>query len=269
MASVPLTLALRKEYQDLFATCSVAANRAKAVEGLVDGLLANQARYQTVAAALGVPWTFIAVIHNMESGQSFDEHLHNGDPLTARTVHIPAGRPKTGAPPFTWEASAKDALTMHHLGVRTDWTLAGTLYQAELYNGFGYRLRHPEVKSPYLWGYSNHYTAGKYVADRKWSATAVTDQCGAAVLLRRLAERGHNGFTDQAPPPADGTPLVVPYSLTKPTDPAKLAQVIALQTWLSTHPGVLVKPDGAAGDHTSDAYKLVTGHHLPGDPRGD
>jgi hypothetical protein len=32
---------------------------------------------------------------------------------------------------------------------------------------------------------------------------------------------------------------------------------------------VFVKPDGWAGQHTSDAYKLVTGHHLPGDPRGD
>jgi len=39
---------------------------------------------------------------------SFKLHLHNGDPLTARTVNVPKGRPKTGQPPFAWGISAKD-----------------------------------------------------------------------------------------------------------------------------------------------------------------
>jgi peptidoglycan hydrolase-like protein with peptidoglycan-binding domain len=47
------------------------------------------------------------------------------------------------------------------------------------------------VKSPYLWSFSNHYTKGKYVGDGRWSETAVSQQCGAMVLLKRLQEAGH------------------------------------------------------------------------------
>src|SRR5690606_7467709 len=97
--------------------------------------VANKSRYKAVEAASGVPWHFIAVVHNMESSQRFDRHLHNGDPLTARTVQVPKGRPQTGNPPFTWEASATDALAFEGLGAGTDWSLAGTLYRLEAYNG--------------------------------------------------------------------------------------------------------------------------------------
>ena len=86
----------------------------------------------------------------MESSLNFKRHLHNGDPLTARTVHVPSGRPRQGDPPFTWEQSAADALTLRNLGPRTDWSLSGTLYALEGYNGWGYRRYHPEVFSPYL-----------------------------------------------------------------------------------------------------------------------
>ena len=67
--------------------------------------------------------------------------------------------------------------------------MPGTLFQLEGYNGFGYRDHHPTVPSPYLWSFSNHYTRGKYVADGRFSPTAVSQQCGAAVLLKRLAGR--------------------------------------------------------------------------------
>jgi len=56
------------------------------------------------------------------------------------------------------------------------------LYEFEKWNGFGYRLYHPKVLSPYLWGFSNHYTSGKYTADGKFDESAVSTQCGAAVL---------------------------------------------------------------------------------------
>lgn len=267
MAKVSLTAALRREYDGLFTSCEVRAPRVAAVEALVDRLAANRARYEAVGAETGVPWQVVAVIHNMESSQSFGRHLHNGDPLTARTTHVPAGRPKTGEPPFTWEESAADALAMKGLGAGTDWSLAGTLYQVERYNGFGYRQYHPHVLSPYLWGFSNHYTSGKYVADGTWSDTAVSAQCGAAVLLRRMAERSLFGFSDQPLPRPDAAPLVVSYSTRKPRDPAVLAQAIALQRWLTGHPGIFLKPDGIAGPETSAAYRKVVGRYLPGDPR--
>jgi len=64
----------------------------------------------------------------------------------------------------------------------------------ESYNGWGYRLYHPNVKSPYLWSYSNQYEKGKYVADATWDKDAVSAQCGGAVLLKRMEERGIISF---------------------------------------------------------------------------
>lgn len=268
MARVSFTASLGNEYETLFNTCVVRPERAGRVDELADRVLANKDRYRAVGASLGIPWFFIGAVHNMESDCNFKCHLHNGDPLTARTVQVPAGRPRTGSPPFTWEESARDALTLRNLGANTDWSLAGTLFQLEGYNGWGYRLFHPHVLSPYLWSFSNLYASGKYVADGTWSDSAKSQQCGGAVILRRLAERGDIEFPDQPAPTHGSPPLVVAFSNTRPTDAAAATQAETLQRWLNTFPGIFVKVDGAPGSLTSDAYHRVTGHYLPGDPRG-
>ena len=270
MPTVRITQALSQEYDTLFAGCTIRSGKEGAVERIVDQLTENRSRYEAASAASGVPWHFIAAVHNMETGQRFSRHLHNGDPLTARTTHVPKGYPKTGEPPFSWENSAADALALKRLGRDTDWSLAGTLYQLERYNGFGYRQYHPQILSPYLWSFSNHYTSGKYVADGTWSDTAKSAQCGAAVLLRRLAERGEIAFANQPLPPAPeeaAKPLIATYVRRKPTNADALRHAVELQEWLSTYPGIFLKPDGIAGRNTSDAYRAVTGHYLPGDPR--
>jgi lysozyme family protein len=267
MPNVSLTPALRAEYEQLFNSCVIRPERTSEVSSILKQIDANRARYDAVESSLGIPWSFTAVIHNMESGLSFKGHLHNGDSLNARTVNVPANRPPTGNPPFTWEVSAADALTMKKLSAATDWSLAGTLYQIERYNGWGYRLHHPHVLSPYLWSFSTHYSSGKYISDGTWSETAKSAQCGAAVLLRRMAELQGIEFADQ-PASAVSEPLVVPYSMKKSQDPAVVAQAEALQRWLNTFPGVFTKIDGVPGKGTSDAFHAVTGRFLPGDPRG-
>lgn len=266
MAKLTLTKALREEYERLFNTCVVPPGKQQAVERIVDTIMQTQGRYNAVSAATGIPWYFIAAVHSLEASSSFKKHLHNGDPLTARTVQVPAGRPVKGTPPFAWEDSAIDALTLEKLPAVTDWSLAGTLYRLEGYNGWGYRLHHPEVLTPYLWSYSNHYTAGKYVADGKWSATATSNQAGAAVILRRMAERRLIEFPDK-PVEDDAPAMVSTYSSKKFSDPNLTQQAIQLQQWLNSFPGVFVKIDGVPGEKTSDAYKIVTGQYLPGDPR--
>jgi lysozyme family protein len=267
MPAVSFSAALRAQYEALFNTCIIRPERAASIEQIIARVQTRRRRYETVADALGIPWFFVAVIHNMEAGGNFDRHLHNGDPLGGRTVQVPAGRPKTGSPPFTWEDSATDALSMKNLSAQTEWSLAGLLYQLERYNGWGYRLHHPHVLSPYLWGFSNHYVSGKYIQDGTWSDTAVSKQCGAAVLLRRLAERGEIEFSDQ-PSPADETALLVSsHSRRRPTDAALASRAEELQRWLNTFPGLFVKVDGVPGDRTSEAYRKVTGSYLPGDPR--
>jgi len=181
-----LTDELKKEYRKLFDSCVINSSKIDLVNGIKGRMLSNKDRYEAVAEGLKIPWQFVGIIHNMEASMSFNCHLHNGDPLSGRTVHVPAGRPLGGRPPFTWEDSATDALKLRGIDQCKDWTIEGMLYQIEGYNGWGYRLHHPEVLSPYLWSFSNHYTMGKYIADGTWSETAISNQCGAAVLLKGL-----------------------------------------------------------------------------------
>jgi lysozyme family protein len=265
MAKVTLTPALRNDYERLFESCVIRPSRLAEVDAAADRLVANRARYERVSASSGVPWPVVAVIHNMEASLRFTSHLHNGDPLTARTIQVPKGRP-LGQPPFTWEVSAADALGMKALGGDTEWTVAGTLFVLEGYNGWGYRRFHPEVLTPYLWSGSAHYTSGKYVADGTFSESAVSKQTGAAVLMRRLAERGTIEFADQPRPQRDEL-LLVTFSKRASSDPATLEQAKQLQRWLNTHTGIFVLVDGAPGRRTSDAFRAVTGAFLPGDPK--
>lgn len=182
-----LTVALRNEYDRLWRTMHV--QKIAAADKIADRIVANRARYAAVEKTSGVPWFITAVIHSLEGSGSFTTHLHNGDPLTRRTTRVPKGRPVAGSPPFTWEESAADALKYDGLTSWRDWTVAGILFKLEGFNGWGYRLHHKTVLTPYLWSFSNHYAKGKYVADGKWDGSAVSAQCGAAVLLRRLADR--------------------------------------------------------------------------------
>ncbi|MBC3808803.1 hypothetical protein H8K52_15785 [Undibacterium seohonense] len=112
-----------------------------------------------------------------------------------------------------------------------------------------------------------HYKSGKYVADGTWSDTAVSKQCGSAVLLRRMAEVGQVGFIDQPVPKQNSTPIVPMYAVTSSKDVAIVLRVEELQKWLNTFPGIFVKVDGVPGGRTSEAYRRVTGSYLPGDPR--
>jgi lysozyme family protein len=184
--SITLTPKLKKEYENLFATCVIHVSKQAAVDDIRKKIVANRHRYEEVSGVTGVPWFVVAVIHSLEGSLNFKTHLHNGDPLTAKTVHVPKGRPP-GTPPFRWEDSAVDALKFDNLTDVSKWTLAVILFKLEGFNGFGYRTRHPEVLTPYLWSFSNHYIKGKFTADGKFDPNAVSKQCGAAVILQSLS----------------------------------------------------------------------------------
>ncbi|MDI6853771.1 MAG: hypothetical protein QME75_09260 [Deltaproteobacteria bacterium] len=263
MPTISLSPRLAEEYCHLFDTCVINAGRMAEVEGILAKIEQHRRRYDAVAEALSMPWYVIAVIHSLESSLSFARHLHNGDPLDARTVRVPAGRPKTGSPPFTWEESAIDALKYHELDAWQDWSLPGLLYKLEEYNGWGYRLYHPHILSPYLWSCSNHYQRGKYLADGVWSETAVSRQTGAAVLLKALAEKGAVRFSGvaAADPAVSAKPFLV-YSMNEWS-----AYAQELQIFLNKFPGNSVKVDGFPGNETSEAFRRVTGFYLKGDPR--
>jgi lysozyme family protein len=262
--NVPLTDDLRHEYQELFDTCLIAPPHAAEIEKTTDKIAANKSRYETVGGPLNIPWFFVGVTHCMEGGLDFKTHLHNGDPLTARTVQVPKGRPKKGQPPFTWEASATDALTFEGFAGLDDWSLTDMLYRFEKYNGFGYRPRH--INTPYLWSFSNHYTQGKFAADGQFSPVLVSKQCGAAVLIRRLAERQIISF-DAANDPSDLDDVTALDALVVFAPNVESAAAAQLQQALNHFPGISLAVDGFAGTRTSDALERVTGHFLKGDPR--
>jgi lysozyme family protein len=159
-----LTPALRDEYAGLFQTCRVREAAVNEVTTWAKKIAAEKDRYSGIGDPLGVPWYIVGLLHYRECSLRFDRHLHNGDPLDDYTVHVPADRPAAGEPPFTFEESATDALELNGAASWTDWSLGGTLYRLEKFNGFGYRLYHPDVLSPYLWGKSNHYTKGGYAS---------------------------------------------------------------------------------------------------------
>jgi lysozyme family protein len=186
--TITLTKTVAKEYVDLWRSCVIRPVRVAEVDGIVDRIVAHKDRYRKAGRPHGVPWHVVAVIHMLEGSGDFATHLHNGDPLRARTVHVPRGRPKTGSPPFMWEESAADALEFDGLGRWKNWSLEGTLFALERFNGFGYRPK--KIHSPYLWSFSNQYSKGKFIGDNLFSPTAVSQQCGAAVLLRRMVARG-------------------------------------------------------------------------------
>ncbi len=157
--------------------------RAKAIaQRIIDA----RRHYEPVSGATGVPWHIIGIIHMMECGGSFRGHLHNGDSLQARTHQVPAGRPRTGNPPFTWEESACDALRYDGLDKVTDWNPDRIAWCLERFNGMGYRRK--GVPSPYLWSGSNQYAHGKYVQDGVWSSSAVSEQVGGMVLLKAMTD---------------------------------------------------------------------------------
>lgn len=202
MPKVEFNQALKDEYKQLYAT--VRPREVKDAKGIViisldsvkklvaseaHELLQHKNRYAAIAKQIGCPWELVAMMHQMECGGSFEKHLHNGDWLKARTIRVPAGRPS--APPadgkkYSFEESALDALRFKGIDKVKDWSVERVLYLLESYNGLGYRKYHADVKSPYLWSMSQHYTKGKYVMDGKYDPNTVSRQVGAALILKEL-----------------------------------------------------------------------------------
>ena len=276
MPAPPLSKDLVDEYENLFARAAIRPEHQFEIDAVVNRIFEphNLAQYQQVEARTGVPAYVVGVIHSLEASLSFTTYLHNGDPLTARTVHVPAGRPPIGNPPFEWFDSAIDALTMRDLDKRKNWTISSIAYVLEQYNGFGYRLNHPQVKSPYLWSFTTIYTAGRYVADGQFSPTSVSRQCGGMALLKRMIEEGKvslvvpatpldSGEVEPAPKVSPEGGAAVPPSTPPPPYPGHVVQIDmtgpdvtniqARLRALGLDPGEV---DGVFGEQTESAVKL-------------
>ncbi len=184
--------ALKEDYESLWARMELKPSMQKSVDYGAAKVLAGRARYEAVSEKTGVPWFMVGLMHLMESGCDFSKHLHNGDPLTKKTVNVPKGRPKTKGP-WTWEESAVDAIVFDKLDKVSDWSLPRVAYCMESFNGWGYRKYHPEVSNPYLWSGCTHYVRGKYVEDppgskSRWIADLESEQVGSMPVLKKLCQ---------------------------------------------------------------------------------
>lgn len=268
---MPLTEARRHESQTLFDTCNIPDAKLGMIDDIIGRMQDHQPTYMEIQNQLGIPWYVVGVIHQMESDMNFTTHLHNGDPLTDRTKKVPSGRPKTGNPPFTWEESALDSMQYEKLHEWSDWSVSGILYKLEAYNGWGYRSKDPKVNSPYLWSFSNHYTSGKFTSDGNFSYDAVSQQCGAAVIMKRMAETGIIDLPVSPVPAPSSAPNPVPdipdVDLPIVYSNSVVPYAKELQNFLNTFPEIDLNPDGKPGKNTSAAVRKVLGFYLSGDPR--
>lgn len=178
---------LKLNYQKMYAIAQIRPDAIDEANITAEEIIANTSLYQLVATSTGVPWQVIGVIHHLESNLNFTTHLHNGDPLTAATVHEPIGRPP-GNPPFTWEDSAIDAIKYDALNRWKDWSIPGVLYTLEKYNGFGYQAK--GVNSPYLWSKTDQYIKGKFGKQGIYYPDLISQQLGAVPVLKELAKKG-------------------------------------------------------------------------------
>lgn len=174
-------------YADLYSASEITASPLGLAQllSICDIALENKYQYLPVSILTHIPWPVIAALHFRESNQRFSCHLHNGDPLTARTVHVPRGRPLAGEAPFSWRASAIDALSA--VWKPKTWNVAGCLEFAEKYNGVGYQKH--AVNTPYVWDFTNQYTKGLYVADGSFDPNAFESRPGVASILKTLNEK--------------------------------------------------------------------------------
>ena len=199
-----LTPSVRTSYANNWAAMKVTPSLIPQLQALTKRFAAYRTRYEQVQQATGVPWYFIAIVHERESDTDFDTYLGNGDPLNRKTKHVPAGR----GPFKTWEDGAIDALRYQGLDKWKDWSLEGTLYQFEAYNGWGYVGK---TNSPYVWSWTNLYSHGKYVEDGKYSSSAVDHQPGCAAMLWQMIESGLVENPNAAAPiPVPDAPVAKP-----------------------------------------------------------
>jgi lysozyme family protein len=162
---------------------------------------AAKARYQAVEKTTGVPWFFIAVVHEREASQEWNTQLGQGDPLHHVSVHVPRGR----GPFATWEDGAVDAL-VHcdpYPASNKDWTPGPFLTMLEEYNGLGYFMH--GIPSPYVWSGTDQvrHPSGKYVRDGVFNSHVDDEQDGCAGMLLAMMKIDPSvKFAEPSPPVA-------------------------------------------------------------------
>lgn len=213
---------LQDEYRILWNSMVIV--RTSAVIEAVERLAKGFDVYKRLEVRTGVPAYIIAAIHEREASGRFSAYLGNGEAWNRRTTIVPIGR----GPFNSFEDGAVDALTIEGLTSVHVWGPERALFYFEKFNGFGYRNR--GLRSPYLWGGTNHQQPGKYVRDNVFDPTVMDSQLGAAPLMFGLQARfAGMPVKPQGAPQTPSTPPPLPQPRPTPT----LPPAASLGAWFS------------------------------------
>ncbi|MCL4501647.1 MAG: hypothetical protein M1438_07285 [Deltaproteobacteria bacterium] len=101
----------REQYEQLFKDCQIiGAGKQQQVDKAIAAMQAHQARYAALADQLGIPWYFIAVVHQREASGNFSRSMRDGHRLPAGLSSAAAGT--TGAWPacsIAWKLTTASA----------------------------------------------------------------------------------------------------------------------------------------------------------------
>ena len=149
------TQAMRDETNARWNLMQVRTEKKGDVQWCANQITKNKARYENVAALVGYPWWFIAIIHGMECSFSFSKWLANGDSISAPTVRVPKGLKCDG----TWEDGARVTIQHEWQSKQNLSTIADVLWAFERFNGTGYRNR--KKPSQYVGSFTNIEPPGR------------------------------------------------------------------------------------------------------------
>lgn len=169
---------LKKEYADRWSKMLIPQKYVTQVQAVAHKLELLKDSYETHT---GIPWQFLAAIHYRESNNDMRGQLLNGEHWNQVTRLVPKGL----GPWHSFEDALAFAVTQDGLNTITEWSIERLLYQAEKWNGFGYRQYH-KIASPYVWSHTNQYSGGKYTNDGKYDASVYDVQLGVAALFKIL-----------------------------------------------------------------------------------
>lgn len=240
---------LKAIYRELYQVMEVDYGKTNQLGHICDRIKKNKILYDEIEEITNVPWWFVGAIHYMECGLRCDRHFYNGNALTSRTTDEPKDRPAfepADGKCYTFVESAVSALEEKGFDDVKDESLEAWLWRAHLYNGFGavpYLGRDGKksyLYTPYLWAGTSVYKQGKFVSDGKYDPEAISQQLGAAPIIRELV----------------GSAAIAPLDEDKEIGVSELKEIqLKLTKWGLLDPGVKVD----ASSNKSEAYPDTDG----------
>lgn len=227
---------LKNEYKTYWDQMAILSEKLTEVKKIAVKLYNSLPVYKEIERLTGVPAVVVMVLHNRESNGNFGTYLGNGQPWNRVTTIVPKGRG-----PFTsFVDGAVDALVYDGLALNHNWTVELALFSFEKYNGWGYRMYHPDVDSPYVWAGTNIQDPGKYVADGQFNRTAYDSQIGCAPLMKAIFDLDGSlklpRMSVAAPVPIPvPTPVPIPVPVPEPApEPTQGAWFVSLMKGLQS-----------------------------------